>query len=120
MLVIQNTTLANELATIVLNDYHHKYPTYNYPGILISPIDSQQGLKCILSQNGTLYIAMEEIYTDSGLTSYIPQHHTYYAVVARTNANIRAAVDENLVAKIIVVGALRLRRLNKPRLLLNP
>jgi hypothetical protein len=24
MLVIQNTTLANELATIVPNDYHHK------------------------------------------------------------------------------------------------
>lgn len=104
MLVIKNATLARQLATIVLNDYRRVYPKYNYPGVLVSPINSEEGLLWILQQKGDLYIAMEQIYMDSGLVQYIVQHPTYYAVVARTDADIRAAVDEDLVAKIVVVG----------------
>ncbi|ACB39205.1 phospholipase D-like domain-containing protein [Pyrobaculum neutrophilum] len=104
MLVIRNATLARQLATIVLNDYRRVYPKYNYAGVLVSPINSEEGLLWILQQKGDLYIAMEQIYMDSGLVQYIVQHPTYYAVVARTDADIRVAVDEDLVAKIIVVG----------------
>ncbi len=104
MLVIRNATLARQLATIVLNDFHGRYPRYNFPGVLVSPINSQEGLERILTQRGDLYIAMEQIYMDSGLVPYILQYPRYFAVVARTDADIRAAVDQNLVAKIIVVG----------------
>jgi phosphatidylserine/phosphatidylglycerophosphate/cardiolipin synthase-like enzyme len=104
MLVIRNATLARQLATIVLNDFHGRYPRYNFPGVLVSPINSQQGLEWILTQNGDLYIAMEQIYMDSGLVPYILQYPRYFAVVARTDADIKAAIDQNLVAKIIVVG----------------
>ncbi len=104
MLVIRNATLARQLATIVLNDFHGRYPRYNFPGVLVSPINSQEGLEWILTQRGDLYIAMEQIYMDSGLVPYILQYPRYFAVVARTDADIRAAVDQNLVAKIIVVG----------------
>ncbi|MEM0276882.1 phospholipase D-like domain-containing protein [Pyrobaculum sp.] len=104
MLVIRNATLARQLATIVLNDYRRVYPRYNYPGVLVSPINSQEGLEWILSQPGDLYVAMEQIYMDSGTVPLILQHQRYYAVVARTDADINAAVDEDLVAKIIVVG----------------
>ena len=103
MLVIKNATLARQLATIVLNDYRGVYPRYNYPGVLVSPINSQDGLLWILSQPGVRYIAMEQIYVDSGLVPYIV-NGPYYAVVARTDADINAAVDEDLVAKIIVAG----------------
>jgi hypothetical protein len=47
---------------------------------------------------------MEQIYMDSGLVPYILQYPRYFAVVARTDADIKAAIDQNLVAKIIVVG----------------
>ncbi|MGC9130377.1 MAG: phospholipase D-like domain-containing protein [Pyrobaculum sp.] len=104
MLVIHNATLARQLATIILNDYRGVYPRYRYPGVLVSPVNSQDGLEWILSQPGELYIAMEQIYTDSGLVPLILQHPTYYAVVARTDADINTAVDEDVVAKIIVVG----------------
>lgn len=104
MLVIRNSTLARQLATIVLNDYYGRYPRYNYPGVLISPINSQDGLEWILSQPGDLYIAMEQIYMDSGLVPLILQRQRYYAIVARTDADINAVVDDNMVAKIIVVG----------------
>jgi phosphatidylserine/phosphatidylglycerophosphate/cardiolipin synthase-like enzyme len=104
MLVINNSTLARQLATVVLNDFHGRYPRYNFPGVLISPINSQAGLEWILSQPGTLYIAMEQIYVDSGLVPYILRYPEYYAVVARTNADIKTVFDDSLVAKIIVVG----------------
>lgn len=104
MLVIRNATLARQLAAIVLNDYRGVYPRYNYPGVLVSPINSQEGLEWILSQPGELYVAMEQIYMDSGMVPLILQHQRYYAVVARTDAEINAAVDDNIVAKIIVVG----------------
>ncbi|MEM1598185.1 MAG: phospholipase D-like domain-containing protein [Pyrobaculum sp.] len=104
MLVIKNATLARQLAAIILNDYREVYPRYRYAGVLVSPINSQEGLEWILSQPGTLYIAMEQIYTDSGLVPYIIKYPQYYAVVARTDADINAVVDEEVVAKIIVVG----------------
>lgn len=104
MLVIRNATLARQLAAIVLNDFHGRYPRYNFPGVLVSPINSQEGLEWILTQKGDLYVAMEQIYMDSGLVPLILQHPRYFAVVARTDADIKAAVDQDLVAKIIVVG----------------
>ncbi|RFA94464.1 phospholipase D-like domain-containing protein [Pyrobaculum aerophilum] len=104
MLVIHNSTLARQLATIVLNDFRGKYPRYNYPGVLVSPINSQEGLEWILTLPGDLYIAMEQIYMDSGMVPLILQHQRYYAVVARTNADINVVVDDDIVAKIIVVG----------------
>jgi Phosphatidylserine/phosphatidylglycerophosphate/cardiolipin synthases and related enzymes len=103
MLVIRNATLARQLATIVLNDFYGRYPRYRYPGVLISPINSQEGLEWLFSQEGALYIAMEQIYMDSGFVPYILQRPVYYAVVARTDADINAVIDEELVAKIIVV-----------------
>jgi phosphatidylserine/phosphatidylglycerophosphate/cardiolipin synthase-like enzyme len=104
MLVIRNATLARQLAAIVLNDFHGRYPRYNFPGVLVSPINSQEGLEWILTQKGDLYVAMEQIYMDSGLVPYILQYPRYFAVVARTDADIKAATDQDLVAKIIVVG----------------
>ena len=104
MLVIRNATLARQLAAIVLNDFYRRYPRYDFPGVLVSPINSQQGLEWILTQKGDLYVAMEEIYMDSGLVPLILQHPRYFAVVARTDADIKAATDQDLVAKIIVVG----------------
>ena len=104
MLVIRNATLARQLAAIVLNDFHGRYPRYNFPSVLVSPINSQEGLEWILTQKGDLYVAMEQIYMDSGLVPYILQYPRYFAVVARTNADIKAAIDQDLVAKIIVVG----------------
>lgn len=104
MLVIRNATLARQLAAIVLNDFHGRYPRYSLPGVLVSPINSQEGLEWILTQKGDLYVAMEQIYMDSGLVPYILQYPRYFAVVARTDADIKAAVDQDLVAKIIVVG----------------
>ena len=104
MLVVRNTTLARQLATIILNDFHRRYPRYNFPGVLVSPVNSQEGLEWILTQKGDLYIAMEQIYMDSGFVPYILQYPKYFAVVARTDADIKAVIDQDLVAKIIVVG----------------
>jgi len=104
MLVVRNTTLARQLATIILNDFHRRYPRYNFPGVLVSPVNSQEGLEWILAQKGDLYIAMEQIYMDSGFVPYILQYPKYFAVVARTDADIKAVIDQDLVAKIIVVG----------------
>ncbi|MFN3805219.1 MAG: phospholipase D-like domain-containing protein [Pyrobaculum sp.] len=103
MLVIHNATLARQLAAVVLNDFRGRYPRYNYPGVLISPINSQDGLLHILSQPGALYVAMEQIYMDSGLVPYF-LNRPAYIVAARTDADIGAAIDDRLVAKIIVVG----------------
>ncbi len=103
MLVIRNETLARQLATIILNDYRRTYPRYRYPGVLVSPINSQEGLLWIFNQPGTLYIAMEQIYMDSGLVPYVIDRQAYI-VVARTDADIKTAVDSAVVAKIIAVG----------------
>jgi len=104
MLVIRNATLARQLATIILNDFHGRYPRYNFPGVLVSPTNSQEGLEWILTQRGDLYIAMEQIYMDSGFVPHILQYPRYFAVVARTDADIKAVIDQDLVAKIIAVG----------------
>ncbi|MFN7105948.1 MAG: phospholipase D-like domain-containing protein [Pyrobaculum sp.] len=103
MLVIHNATLARQLATVVLNDFDRRYPRYNDPGVLISPINSQDGLLYILSQPGAIYVAMEQIYMDSGLVPHL-LNRPAYIVVARTDVDIDAAIDDTLVAKIVVVG----------------
>jgi phosphatidylserine/phosphatidylglycerophosphate/cardiolipin synthase-like enzyme len=108
VLVIKNATLARQLAAIVLNDFHGRYPRYNFPGVLVSPINSQEGLEWVLTQKGDLYIAMEQIYMDSGLVPYILQYPRYFAVVARTDADIKTAIDQNLVGPYVYVGSINI------------
>jgi phosphatidylserine/phosphatidylglycerophosphate/cardiolipin synthase-like enzyme len=105
MLVIRNSTLAGQLAEIVLNDCRGSARLrYGYPGILVSPVNSEEGLSWLLSQPGDLYMAVEEVELGSGLVPLILSHPRRYIVVARADVDIGAVRDENLVAKVIVVG----------------
>lgn len=110
-LVIQNSTIAKVYATIILNDYRN-VPTnsVNYPGIVVSPINSDSRISTLLSQPGTLYIAMEELYPSSDLFSEISSHNTIIGVVSTYSEDSEAssqfglAQDKDMVAKVIVVG----------------
>ncbi|WP_054845994.1 phospholipase D-like domain-containing protein [Sulfuracidifex tepidarius] len=110
-LVVQNSTIARVYATIILNDYRN-IPTnsVNYPGVVVSPINSDNYISTLLSQPGTLYIAMEELYPSSDLFSEISSHNTIVGVVATYSEDSEAASQfgfsqvKDMVAKVIVVG----------------
>ena len=81
----------------------------HYPGIVVSPINSECELSDILSQPGHLYIAMEELYPSSGFYPVVEQHEM--TVVTSTYSEDNCAVSQlgavevpDMTAKIIVVG----------------
>jgi len=103
-LVIKNSTIARWFASIILNDFHNYFPDYNYPGLVISPINSYSQLKGLLSVNASsIYMAMEGIYNSSGLVNLILSHPQRYIVAARSDIS-NVVIKEGLTAKIIVVG----------------
>ncbi|MEM1627155.1 MAG: phospholipase D-like domain-containing protein [Sulfolobaceae archaeon] len=105
-IVIRNSTIATWFATIILNDHRGYFPAYNYPGIIVSPLNSYYQLKGLLSINeSSVYIAMEELYNSSELVSYILLHNNKYVVVDRSDLVTNwIRVKENLTAKLIVIG----------------
>lgn len=101
-LVIYNSTIATWFSTIILNDYKEYFPNYDYPGLVISPINSYSQLYNLFSYpSSTIYAAFEEIYTDSGLTNALLSHQKVYVVASRTDLNIPTI--QGLTAKITVV-----------------
>ncbi|GAB6946780.1 phospholipase D-like domain-containing protein [Vulcanisaeta sp. JCM 16161] len=110
-LVIKNSSMAQVFAGIILNDYHNESITQiNYPGIIVSPINSVEYLEDLLSQPGTLYIAMEELYPSSGMYSLILTHSDRLVLVGQHTENeeavneLGAVMVSDLTAKAIVVG----------------
>lgn len=100
--VVENSTLARQIATIILNDYNGVYPSYNYIGIVISPINSYRYLSWLLDRPGRAYAAVEEIYSSSGLADALMSK----AVVALARVTDVPGVStvNDLTAKVIVVG----------------
>jgi len=110
-LVIGNSSMAQVFAGIILTDYHNESTTQiNYPGIVVSPINSGEYLKDLLSQPGTLYMAMEELYPSSGMYSLILTHSDRLVLVGQHTENeeavneLGAVMVSDLTAKAIVVG----------------
>jgi len=102
-LVIYNSTIATWFSTIILNDYNEYFPNYNYPGLVISPINSYSQLYNLFSYpSSSIYAAFEEVYTDSGLTDALLSHQNVYVIASRTDLNIPTI--QGLTAKIAVVG----------------
>lgn len=108
-LAIYNSSIAQAFARIILDDYYGKPVNVNYPGIVVSPINSERELSNILSQPGHLYIAMEELYPSSGFYPEIEKHER--TVVTSTYSENNFAVSQlgaveihDMTAKIIVVG----------------
>jgi hypothetical protein len=106
---IHNSSIAKAFACIILDDYYGKPVNVDYPGIVVSPINSECELSDILSQPGHLYIAMEELYPSSGFYPVIEQHER--TVVTSTYSEDNCAVTQlgaveipDMTAKIIVVG----------------
>ena len=100
--VIDNSTLAQEIATIILNDYNRIYPRYNYIGVIISPINSYNYLEWLLNRQGQAYAAVEEIYSDSGLADLL-MNKAALAIARVTDVSGVQTVND-LTAKVIVVG----------------
>ncbi|MGC8582095.1 MAG: phospholipase D-like domain-containing protein [Thermoproteus sp.] len=100
--VVQNSTLAREIATVILNDFNGVYPNYNYTGVVISPINSYRYLSWLLQQRGKAYAAVEEIYESSGLTDAL-MSKAALALARVTDVPGVQTVDD-LTAKVIVVG----------------
>lgn len=77
-LVIDNSSIAQVFAGVILTDYRNESITQiNYPGIVMSPINSGgEYLEDLLSQpGGALYMAMEELYPSSEMYSLILAHN---------------------------------------------
>ncbi len=110
-LVIHNSTIARVFASIILSDYYNKtLEAVGYPGVVVSPINSQEYLSELLSQPGPLVMAMEELYPSSGMYGLI-QQHTQRLVLVGSHGENQYAVSElgaemisGLTAKAIVVG----------------
>ncbi len=110
-LVIDNSTIAKVFATVILNDYRN-VPTNSveYPGVVVSPINSDEYISDLLSQAGTLYIAMEELYPSSDLFGEIASHNTIVGVVSTYSEDSEASSEfglkqvHDMVAKVIVIG----------------
>jgi len=102
-IVIYNSTIATWFSTIILNDYNCYFPSYNYTGFVISPINSYSQLNGLFSYNSpTIYAGIEEIYSDSDLTTSLFSHQNKFVVASRTDQNIPTLHD--LTAKVVVVG----------------
>lgn len=102
-IVIYNSTIATWFSTIILNDYNYYFPSYNYTGLVISPINSYSQLKGLFSYNSpTIYASIEEIYSDSDLTTLLLSHQNKFVVASRTDQNI--PTNHDLTAKVVVVG----------------
>ncbi|MGC8606742.1 MAG: phospholipase D-like domain-containing protein [Vulcanisaeta sp.] len=110
-LVIENSSIAQVFAGIILTDYHNSSITQiNYPGIVVSPINSGEYLGDLLSQPGILYMAMEELYSSSGMYSLILTHNDRLILVGQHTENeeavseLGAVMINDLTAKAIVIG----------------
>ncbi|WP_243679360.1 phospholipase D-like domain-containing protein [Vulcanisaeta distributa] len=110
--MIDNSSIAQVFARIILTDYHNESITQiNYPGIVVSPINSGgEYLKDLLSQPGALYMAMEELYPSSGMYSLILAHNDRLILVGQHAENeeavneLGAVMVSDLTAKAIVIG----------------
>ena len=100
--VVENSTLARQIATIILNDYKGVYPSYNYVGIVISPINSYRYLSWLLDRPGRAYAAVEEIYSSSGLADALMGKAAVAIARVTDVQGVRTVSD--LTAKVIVVG----------------
>lgn len=100
--VINNSTLAQEIASIILNDYNGVYPNYNYPGVVISPVNSYSELSWLLNRPGRAYAAVEEVYFSSGLADALMSKAE--VVLARVTDVQGVRTVSDLTAKVIVVG----------------
>ncbi|GAB6944177.1 phospholipase D-like domain-containing protein [Vulcanisaeta sp. JCM 14467] len=110
-LIINNSSIASVFANIILDDYHNVSITQiNYPGIVVSPINSYEYLSDLLSQPGTLYMALEELYPSSSLYGLIQEHNNRLILVGSHGENyyvvneLGAVMINDLTAKAIVVG----------------
>ncbi|BDC18858.1 phospholipase D-like domain-containing protein [Acidianus sp. HS-5] len=106
---IRNFSIARAFACIILDDYYGKPVTVNYPGIVVSPINSECELSNILSQPGHLYIAMEELYPSSGFYPTIEGHErtivtSTYSEDNCAKSQLGAVEIPDMTAKVIVVG----------------
>jgi phosphatidylserine/phosphatidylglycerophosphate/cardiolipin synthase-like enzyme len=109
-LVIHNSTIARVYASIILSDFYRvPVKNVNYPGVVVSPVNSYKYLSTLLSQNGTVYLAFEELYPSSGLFDELAAHQVIGAV-APYSENSEAVKQfglkqvDHLTAKVIVVG----------------
>ena len=101
-IAIFNSTIATWFATIILNDYNEYFPYYNYPGLVISPINSFSQLYGLFSYNSsTIYAAFEEIYSDSDLTNVLLSHEHSIIITSRNDVNLQTIYD--LTAKVAVI-----------------
>lgn len=100
--VVQNSTLAQEIATIILNDYRGVYPNYGYIGVVISPVNSYDYLSWLLQQRGKAYAAVEEIFASSGLADALTSKAEL--ALARVTDVQGVQTVRDLTAKVIVVG----------------
>ncbi len=110
-LVIRNSSIAQVFTEVILTDYRNESITWiNYPGIVVSPINSMEYLEDLLNQPGTLYMAFEELYPSSGMYSLIAMHGNRVVLVGQYSENeevineLGAVMVSNLTAKAIVVG----------------
>ncbi|WP_277022208.1 phospholipase D-like domain-containing protein [Sulfuracidifex metallicus] len=110
-IAIHNSSIAKVYAGIILRDFKNEgVNSINYPGIVVSPINSYYHISDLLSQQGTLYVAMEELYPSSNLFSKIASHKTVIGVVSDYSEDSEASSQfglkqlHDMVAKVIVVG----------------
>ncbi|WP_054837604.1 phospholipase D-like domain-containing protein [Sulfuracidifex metallicus] len=110
-IAIHNSSIAKVYAGIILRDFENEpLNSINYPGVVVSPINSYNRISYLLSQQGTLYIAMEELYPSSGLFNEIASHKTVIGVVSDYSEDSEASSQfglkqlHDMVAKVIVVG----------------
>jgi len=110
-LVIHNASIAKVYADIILSDYYNESVTQVvYPGIVVSPINSADYIGQLLSQQGPLYMAVEELYPSSGHYGLIQQHSDRVVLVGEHSENsyavseLGAVMVPGLTAKAIVVG----------------
>ncbi|MFP3211543.1 MAG: phospholipase D-like domain-containing protein, partial [Thermocladium sp.] len=108
--VIHNSTVAHELANIIIEDYEGKPIALDYPGIIVSPINSAQCLGELLNMPGPLYMAMEELYPSSGEFGAVLNHGHRYVVLNDYGENQAASMElgarllGGLTAKAIAIN----------------
>ena len=108
--VIHNSTVAHELANIIIEDYEGKPIALDYPGIIVSPINSAQCLGDLLNMPGPLYMAMEELYPSSGEFGAVLTHGHRYVVLNDYGENQAASMElgarllGGLTAKAIAIN----------------
>jgi phosphatidylserine/phosphatidylglycerophosphate/cardiolipin synthase-like enzyme len=108
-IAIHNSTIAKIFASIIIADFYGISKEFSYPGIVVSPLNSEEMLRNLLSQQGDLYIAIEELFPSSDMFSIIKSHKGLI-LVSDNQGNSEAAKDLNakvikgLSAKIIIVS----------------